>query len=72
MHIQYLLAVAICTALTSASPAILSHHVLHERRAQSPKHWEKISRLSPDIVLPMRVGLTQSNLDQGHEMLMDV
>ena len=56
--------------VASAIPS--APHVLHERRVGEPKHWEKTSRLDPDVVLPMRIGLTQSNLDKGDELLMEM
>lgn len=48
-------------------------HVLHERH--EPEHvegWEIVERADPKASLPMRIGLTQSNLDKGHELLMDL
>jgi tripeptidyl-peptidase-1 len=48
-------------------------HVTHERRiVHSHHHWEKRSRLEPHDVIPMQIGLTQRNLDQGHDLLIDV
>ena len=54
-----------------AAPAPVGH-VLHERRKNVPKAWTKRSKLTPEAKLPMRVGLTQSNLDKGHDLLMEV
>lgn len=47
-------------------------HVLHEKREVGHAQWTKRSRLEPDRILPMRIGLTQSNLEKGHDYLMDV
>lgn len=47
-------------------------HVLHEGRVDAPKHWEKTARLEPDVVLPMPIGLTHSNLDIGDEFFMEM
>ncbi|KAF5315002.1 hypothetical protein D9619_007273 [Psilocybe cf. subviscida] len=47
-------------------------HVLHEKRAMDPVDWEISHRLDPDKVLPMRFGLTQSNLHRVEELLMEV
>ncbi|KAI0482591.1 subtilisin-like protein [Xylariaceae sp. FL0804] len=48
-------------------------HKLHERH---PPHWgrkwTKRERLQSEAVLPMRIGLKQSNLEAGHEKLMDL
>jgi tripeptidyl-peptidase-1 len=70
MHFTKVLTVASLACLASAIPS--SRHVLHERRETAPRHWEKTSRLNPDAVLPMRIGLTQSNLDKGDDLLMEV
>ncbi|KAE8419834.1 peptidase S8/S53 domain-containing protein [Aspergillus pseudocaelatus] len=47
-------------------------YVLHERRDAIPSHWTGEKRLNGQTVLPMRIGLTQSNLDRGHDLLMEV
>ncbi|KAH8883530.1 alkaline serine protease [Thozetella sp. PMI_491] len=48
-------------------------HVLHERQ---PDHWvskwDKRQKAPRDTVLPMRVGLRQRNLRDGHEKLMEI
>jgi tripeptidyl-peptidase-1 len=59
-----------CVGVASAIPSV--PYVLHERRVDTPKHWQKTARLAPDFVLPMRIGLTQSNLDIGDELLMEM
>ncbi|KAF2223360.1 putative alkaline serine protease AorO [Elsinoe ampelina] len=64
-----LLTAAIGSALAAPAP---SGHVVHERRETSPMAWNKIDRLDKRTILPMRIGLTQSNLDQGHSKLMEV
>lgn len=46
-------------------------HVLHERRETS-ENWVKRDRVHSDVKLPMRIGLVQSNLNNGHELLMQV
>ncbi|GAB1208348.1 hypothetical protein APSETT445_007096 [Aspergillus pseudonomiae] len=47
-------------------------YVLHERRDAIPSHWTGEKRLDGQTMLPMRIGLTQSNLDRGHDLLMEV
>jgi tripeptidyl-peptidase-1 len=69
MHFTKALIIASLACLAGAIPS--SRHVLHERRQIAPRHWEKTSRLNPNAVLPMRIGLTQSNLDKG-DLLMEV
>jgi len=48
------------------------NHVVHERRDAVPKSWIKRDRLDADAELPVRIGMTQSNLERGHELLMEV
>ncbi|KAF2770431.1 subtilisin-like protein [Teratosphaeria nubilosa] len=62
---------AALAATTAAAPTKGSNHVLHEKRSES-RHWAKRDRVHGDVKLPMRIGLTQSNLDRGEEMLMRV
>ncbi|TAQ90941.1 hypothetical protein B7494_g700 [Chlorociboria aeruginascens] len=59
-----------CLASAMAIPS--TSHVIHERRGEAPRKWEKRSRLGPDAALPMRIGLTQANLHKGDELLMEV
>ncbi|OTA89598.1 hypothetical protein M434DRAFT_103855 [Hypoxylon sp. CO27-5] len=59
-------------APTIASPTSRSDHVLHEKRETTSKVWKKRDAVSPKMSLPMRIGLKQSNLDNGHNLLMDV
>lgn len=52
--------------------AIPVSHVVHEKREVAGSRWVKRDRLDPRTVLPMRIGLKQSNLERGPEFLMDV
>jgi tripeptidyl-peptidase-1 len=48
-------------------------HVVHERH--EPEHtegWTRIERADPIAILPMRIGLKQSNVDRAHELLIDM
>ncbi|ORY68570.1 peptidase S8/S53 domain-containing protein [Pseudomassariella vexata] len=48
-------------------------HKLHERHAPHwGQKWTKRNKVGADVVLPMRIGLKQSNLDVGHDKLMDI
>jgi len=48
-------------------------HVLHERHlADHTKLWNKRSRADAKALLPVRIGLTQRNLDEGHRRLWDM
>lgn len=64
-------AVLLAAALSSAAPAPIKN-VLHEKREQQSYDWVKGDRVERDAMLPVRIGLTQNNLEKGYEYLMDV
>lgn len=68
------LTLSVFSALAALAAAIPhpANHVVHERRDAVPKAWLKRDRLDAGIELPVRIGMTQSNLDKGHELLMEV
>jgi tripeptidyl-peptidase-1 len=45
---------------------------VHEARSSAPAGWTRGSRLSKKSTLPIRIALSQSNLDQLHDHLMRV
>ena len=63
--------VAVIAALVSAAPAP-SNHVLHEERTILSRDWVKSARVEKGAVIPMRIGLTQTNLETGYDRLMEV
>ena len=60
-------------AYVAAAPA-LSSHVVHEKREALSRKWSRRSdiKLNRDAVIPMSFGLTQRNLENGYDFLMDV
>lgn len=56
----------------TALPSPRAGYVLHEKRARDPIGWEQTRRLEADKVLPLRIGLSQSNLHRIEEILMSV
>jgi hypothetical protein len=54
-------------AAPAASPVT---HVVHEKRSIAADLLRR--RVEPDALIPFRVGLQQSNLESGHDRLMDV
>jgi tripeptidyl-peptidase-1 len=68
-----LLALIGFAAYASAAPAPPSSHVVHEKREVQHQKWARRDiKLNRDAVIPMSIGLTQSNLDKGYDYLMDV
>lgn len=60
-------------ALTASAYAFpFVNHVLHEKRDRLPPGWRHDEKLESSEVLPMRIALTQSNLDKAEEFLSDV
>lgn len=47
-------------------------HVLHEKREYDPGSWLYQGQVPRGTRLPVRIGMTQSNLDQGHNLLMEL
>lgn len=43
--------------------------VLHAKRDVPLQSWAERDRLHPEIILPVRIGLTQQNLDVGADLL---
>ena len=52
--------------------AIPPHHEAHEKRETLHPRWTKRDRVESHKLLPMRIGLAQTNLENGYEHLMDV
>jgi len=71
MHFFSLSVLSAFAAQVVAVPHPASH-VVHERRDSTPKAWIKRDRLAATVELPVRIGMTQSNLDKGHDLLMEV
>ncbi|KAH8812458.1 Pro-kumamolisin, activation domain-containing protein [Xylogone sp. PMI_703] len=67
-----LTAVATLAALSAAAPTTATKHVLHEERVNPHRDWIKSSRIEGSAIIPMRIGLTQNNLEKGYDYLMEV
>lgn len=65
-------AVILGTVVWSAFALALHDYVLHESRANTRASWKRGNPLDPNTIIPVRIGLSQSNLDSGHDMLMEV
>jgi hypothetical protein len=63
---------ALGTMVATAIAAPSSSYVQHEKREALPPGWERTQKLPGHEVLPMRIALSQSNLDKADEFLMDV
>ncbi|PYI00305.1 aorsin [Aspergillus sclerotiicarbonarius CBS 121057] len=64
----------LCSLALAASSLALptSDHVVHERRSTTPARWQKTRRVTGTEHVLVRIGLTQSNLDNAYEYLMNV
>ena len=64
---------AVTGLLSSVSCTPTSNFAVHEKRDISNSNWKRSDvELDSRMVLPMSIGLTQRNLVEGHEYLMDV
>lgn len=59
-------------AARAAAVPFPANHVVHERRENVPKAWVKRDRLDAAAIVPVRIGMKQSNLEKGHDFLMEV
>jgi tripeptidyl-peptidase-1 len=69
-----LLAVASSFAAYAAAAPAASPYVVHEKRATQSNKWSRRRdiKLNRDAVIPMSFGLTQQNIENGYDFLMDV
>lgn len=52
---------------------LASNYVVHERRHEhTDQRWSKVAQLDGNHVLPIRIGLKQSNLEHADRWLMEV
>ncbi|KAG9941557.1 subtilisin-like protein, partial [Aureobasidium melanogenum] len=65
-----LLSLSVLVASVLASPT--GNYVIHEKRDTAPMGWNKGERLDRRALLPMKIALTQRNLDQAAEYLYEV
>lgn len=73
MRASLILATTLGSAVCLAAPTVDSHHfLLHEKRDGAPHQWTKRTRAHPEEILPVRIGLTQSNLHRAEEFILDV
>lgn len=72
MKLSLFTVVSALAASVVALPAS-DYHVVHEKRSASASWSEDASR-KPDgsTRLPVRIGLKENNLDQGHDILMRI
>lgn len=70
---MYLFVLSVLYTLLASTLALpSSNKVVHEKRDRIPQAWAKRSKVDGLEMLPVRIGLVQSNLDKGHDMLMEV
>lgn len=63
----------LCALVISAVAVPTAHeYQIHEHRDFLSSVWIEHQRLDGNTHLPVRIGLTQSNLDQGHDLLMEL
>jgi tripeptidyl-peptidase-1 len=69
MHLS-LLSLSVLVSYVLASPT--GNFAIHEKRDANPVGWSKVESLDRRALIPMKIALTQRNLDQGAEHLNSV
>lgn len=69
--ISSLATLAVLISLGEAIPTSV-RYTLHEKRSSPSSIWKRSERIDRDAILPLRIGLTQNNLEDGYAHLMDV
>lgn len=64
------ISILVATALHTLASPISSPHIVHEKRAIASDI--RGSRIHEDAIIPLRIGLKQSNLEHGYDKVMDV
>ena len=66
--------VALLGLLTALCQGVPTSHVRHETRdvQQHEARWIKRGKAPADAKLPVRIAISQRNLEYGHDMLMDI
>lgn len=67
-----LLSIIASLATSVAGAAVHTGYVSHEKRDTPARNWIKRAPVSHSATLPMRIGLKQSNLHKGNDLLMEV
>lgn len=70
MQLTFAAALAVLAFTASAAPTV-SNHVVHEKRAAATS-WIRRRAVPAGQLLPVRIGMTQRNLDIVHDMMMDL
>ncbi len=69
---QYGVPLALLIAVCEAVPAPAAHAPHEKRSASHATRWRRSARVDGDALLPIRIGLTQNELEGGYAYLMDV
>lgn len=64
-------ALLLALAATAQSLNVPRSHVAHEEHIATPR-WSRRERIPSSLILPVRIGLKQSNLHKGEDLLMDM
>ncbi|UZJ55505.1 hypothetical protein CBS101457_004825 [Exobasidium rhododendri] len=64
--------IALFLSYTSANASTVLTHQVHERRQVSPHGWSQGDRMDKRAILPIRIALKQSNMENLDQFLMEV
>lgn len=72
MRISIFVAISVClSSVVAAPPATRNNYIVHETRVDHPS-WTATRRLEGHVLLPLRIGLRQQNLEDLPDLLMSV
>ena len=67
-----LFSLLVAFASVASAVRVPAKRVVHEARRSLPAGWSPVRRAEPDTILPLSIGLVQSNLENLDAYLMDV
>lgn len=70
--IRSIVALLAAAAAVVNAVAIPPHHEVHEKRQTLHPRWSKRDRVESHKIFQMRIGLKQSNLEEGYRHLLEV
>ena len=71
MRVSQILSPLVLAACCAALPSHVPHRI-HEKRNDGFTLWKRGQKVNGSAILPIRIGLTQSNLHNGYDHLMAV
>jgi tripeptidyl-peptidase I len=72
LHVCFIAAILVSTGLSLPQPPRAYSQTVHEKRGRLPQTWQIGSRAAPQEIVPVRIGLKQSNVEEGANLFDDM